>query len=107
MGHGVEGVFKVNVHSMHSLALSPSFLLDEVHHLHVNADTTSLRASGSEMLAGSTIFFNSSLITFFSRWYTLFSKTDGRWSDVIRAPTFVKLQEGVIIRKLRLYIYVR
>jgi len=43
--HGVEGVFKVNVDPMNSLALSPSFLLDEVHPFHVNADATSLPAS--------------------------------------------------------------
>jgi len=45
--HDVEGVFKVNVDSINSLALSPSFLLDEKHllHVHVNADTSSLPAS--------------------------------------------------------------
>jgi len=41
----VEGDFKVYVDSINSLALSPRFLLDEVHLLHVNADATSLPAS--------------------------------------------------------------
>jgi len=43
--HGVEGVFKANVDSINSPALSPSFLLDEMHLLHVNANATSLPAS--------------------------------------------------------------
>jgi len=42
--HGVEGVLKVNVDPINSLALSPSFLLDEVNLLHFNADATSLPA---------------------------------------------------------------
>ena len=45
MRHGVEGDFNVNVDPINSLALSPRFLLDEVHLLHVNADATSLPAS--------------------------------------------------------------
>jgi len=40
--HGVDGFFKVNIDSINFLALSPSFLLDEVHVLNVNAETTSL-----------------------------------------------------------------
>ena len=43
--YGVGGVFKVNVDSINSLALSPSFLLDEVPLLHLNTDATSLPAS--------------------------------------------------------------
>jgi len=31
MRYGVQGFFKVNVDPINSLALSPSFLLDEVH----------------------------------------------------------------------------
>jgi len=43
--HGVEGVFKVNVDSITSPALFPSFLLYAVHFLPVNAYATSLPAS--------------------------------------------------------------
>jgi len=41
---------------------------------------------GSKMLAGSTILFNRSLMTYFSNWYMLFNKTTGRWSDVLYVP---------------------
>ena len=44
--HGVEGVFKVNhIDLINSLALSLSFLLDEMHLLYLNAHATSLSAS--------------------------------------------------------------
>jgi len=41
---------------------------------------------GYKMLAGSTFFFNRSLMTWFSNWYTLFSMTTGRWSDGLFVP---------------------
>jgi len=41
---------------------------------------------GSKMLAGSTIFFNRKLMTQYSSWYKLFSKTTGRWSNVLSVP---------------------
>ena len=43
--HSVKDVFKINVNLMNSLALSSSFLLDEVHFLHLIADAASLPAS--------------------------------------------------------------
>ena len=39
----LEAFLKVNIDSINFFALSPRFLLDEVHLLHVNADATFLR----------------------------------------------------------------
>jgi len=86
--HGVEGLFEVNVDSINSLALSVSFLLNEVHLLHVNANATSLPASTL------TWFWDVSWLDNFSNRiedmdqqliHTL-SKTTGRWSDVLFVP---------------------
>ena len=65
MKHSVEGVFKVNVDLINSLALSPSFLLDAVHLLLMLTQRPCLPppCPGSKMLAGSTIFFNRSFMT--------------------------------------------
>ena len=52
-GQPNSGAFKVNVDPINSLALSESFLLDEVHLLHVNADATSLP---SQTVAGRTSY---------------------------------------------------
>ena len=64
--HGVEGVFKVNVDPINSFALSPSFLLDQVHLcmlMPMQRPCLPPLCPGSKMLAGSTIFFNRSLMT--------------------------------------------
>jgi len=43
--NALKRLLSVNFDSINPLVLSPSFLLDEVHISHVNADATSLPAS--------------------------------------------------------------
>jgi len=60
----LKAFFKVNVDMINSLALSPNFLLGEVHRLQVNADISSLPASILPLFSNVSwfVFFNRSLM---------------------------------------------
>jgi len=86
--------FWVNVESINSFALSPSNLLDKLHFLYVllgpclAASTLPFQVEFFQDVSLRWLdnCFQTVINNWVCSWYTLFSETTGRWSDVLLVP---------------------